>query len=104
MAITFWSFPSSAWSGWGDGLGPQHSVGAVIILGYHVGSGIFWRWPPSLSGWRIGRAAHAQADPLRAEGENFPAQRGHAQPTKSTPLLSGSRLVVRLLCRGGPFD
>ena len=37
MAITFWSFPSSAWSGWGDGLGPQHSVGAVFILGYHVG-------------------------------------------------------------------
>ena len=35
--------PSSAWSGWGDGLGPQHNVGAVIILGYHVGSGIFWR-------------------------------------------------------------
>jgi len=81
MAITFWSFPSSAWSGWGDGLGPQHSVGAVIILGYHVGSGIFWRWPPSLSGWRIGRAAHAQADPLKGGGRRI------SRPTRGTPQL-----------------
>ena len=57
IAITFWSFPSSALSGWGDRLGPQHSVGAVFILGYHVGK---WNF---LAGGR--HAPNHLADPLR---------------------------------------